>query len=235
MKGARRAQPLGPEDYRRWRASTVGAITERLERARVLELVGDVRGARVLDVGCGDGELALELARRGAEVAAIDASEAMIDAARAAAARARLDVDFRVATAEQMPFPPVHFDVVVAVTILCFIDDARPVFDQIARILRPGGRLVIGELGKWSTWAAVRRMRAWRGDELWSRARFRRVRDLRRLVEGAGLTVDRVRGAIYFPRSSIAARLLGRWDDVPARLTTFGAAFLAVRAKKPSS
>ena len=62
---------LGPGAYARWRASELGTITERLERDLILELVGDVRGRKVLDVGCGDGELALVHTKRGAIVTGI--------------------------------------------------------------------------------------------------------------------------------------------------------------------
>ena len=50
---------LGPEVYARWRASEIGAATERLEGRLILELVGDVTGCKVLDIGFGDGEFAL--------------------------------------------------------------------------------------------------------------------------------------------------------------------------------
>ena len=80
---------LVPDVYAAWRASEIGAITEHLQRRLVLGLLGDVRGRRVLDVGCGDGDLALELWRRGAVVIGIDASLDMIDAARASDARGR--------------------------------------------------------------------------------------------------------------------------------------------------
>ena len=73
---------LGPEVYTRWRASEIGATTERLEGQLILALLGDVSGCRVLDVGCGDGKFALELTKRGAIVTGIDASAAMIDAAK---------------------------------------------------------------------------------------------------------------------------------------------------------
>lgn len=78
---------LTPDSYARWRASTVGAITERLERRLVIELVGDVRGRRVLDVGCGDGDLAIDLSKRGARVVGIDSSSVMINAAKQHAER----------------------------------------------------------------------------------------------------------------------------------------------------
>lgn len=78
---------LTSDSYARWRASTVGAITERLERRLVLELVGDIRGGRVLDVGCGDGDLAIDLSKRGARVVGIDSSSVMISTAKQHAER----------------------------------------------------------------------------------------------------------------------------------------------------
>jgi ubiquinone/menaquinone biosynthesis C-methylase UbiE len=157
----------------------------------------------------------------------------MIDAAECRAKQHGADVTFQVATAGQLPFPAGQFDVVTAITILCFVDDAAPVFREIARVLRPGGRLVIGELGKWSTWAAGRRVRAWLGSRLWRRGRFRTANELRELAEQAGLIVKSVRGAIYYPRWGLAVRLLSRCDPGLSRLTTLGAAFVALSADKP--
>ena len=77
---------LGPETYIGWRASELGEITEALEDGLLLDLAGDVNGRDVLDVGCGDGTLALTLSRRGAAVVGIDASPAMIETARERAA-----------------------------------------------------------------------------------------------------------------------------------------------------
>jgi len=227
---------LGPDSYRQWRASTAGAIAEQLERDLVLGLIGDVAGRRVLDVGCGDGVLALELRRRGAEVTAIDLSQAMIAAARQRALKQRADVGLAVAEVARLPFAPQSFDLVTAITILCFVADAAPVFDELARVLRPGGRLVIGELNKWSSWAAARRLRAWLGSPLWRKARFRTAGELRALARGAGLQPAALRGAVYFPRAAAAARLLAPWDGTLGRLTTAGAAFLALSAiKQPVS
>ena len=225
---------LRPEDYARWRASQVGAITESVERRLILDLIGDVRGKTVLDVGCGDGDLAIELSKRGARVSGIDISGSMIEAARARAAEEETDIDFRVAAAQQIPFPEEQFDIVAAVTILCFVENPAPVFEEIARVLRPGGRLVIGELGKWSSWAATRRLRAWLGSLLWRKGYFRRNRELRALAHRAGLEPIQVRGAVYYPRLGFAARLFSPWDRLLGRLTTVGAAFIALEATKTS-
>jgi ubiquinone biosynthesis O-methyltransferase len=223
---------LSPDSYARWRASEIGQITESVERSLMIELIGEVAGKRVLDVGCGDGDFAIELARRGAIVTGIDSSEEMIRAARARPIPANGRVDFQVADAHRLPFEAGSFDIVVAMTILCFVQDAGPVFNQIAHVLRPGGKLVIGELGRWSTWAVARRIRAWLGSPLWKRGRFRTASELRRLSRQAGLQPGRVRGAVYYPRCRLVAPWMQDVEPSLSPLTTVGAAFIAVSATR---
>lgn len=224
---------LDPQVYAKWRESELGAITERLERRLMLALVGDVAGVHVLEVGCGDGALAVELAQRGAVVVGVDASEQMIAAARKRAEAAGVDVTFRVGRAEVLPFDRDTFDLVVAQTILCFVEDGSPAFGEIARVLHPGGKLVIGELGRWSTWAAERRLRAWLGSPLWQRGHFRTPGELKRLATRAGLIPGPVHGAVYYPRLTLAARWMSLADRALGRFTNVGAAFLAIAATKP--
>lgn len=224
-----------PSAYDEWRASTLGRVTDEIERKLILDLIGDLNGQTILDIGCGDGELAVELWRRGAKVTGIDVSARMIEAARERARRHGANITFMVAPAQDLPFAPSAFDVVVAVTVLCFVEDAAPVLREAVRLLRAGGRLVIGELGSWSTWAAERRVRGWLGNPVWRDARFRTADELREFVNEAGLGVEVLHGAIYYPHCGLAARLLGPLDHHIGRLTTFGAAFLALAATKPAS
>lgn len=105
-----------PLDDAPWRASTLGAITERLERAVVFDLAGRLEGRDVLDVGCGDGAYALAAARAGAHVTGLDRSAAALSAARARAEGEGLAVDLQVGDATDLPFPAARFDVIFAVT-----------------------------------------------------------------------------------------------------------------------
>ncbi|MGE0734665.1 MAG: class I SAM-dependent methyltransferase [Alphaproteobacteria bacterium] len=205
-----------------------------MERRLILDLIGEAQDRRILDVGCGDGDLAVQLAKRGAHVVGVDGSASMIEAARQRASRERVDTEFRIAAAQHLPFSPDRFDTVIAVTVLCFIADAAPVLREMARVLRPGGHLVVGELGKWSSWAATRRVRGWLGSPLWRKGKFRTREELRALAHQAGLSVETVQGAIYFPHCGWAARILAPYDRILSRVTPVGAAFLALRATKPA-
>jgi SAM-dependent methyltransferase len=100
----------------------------------------------------------------------------------------------------------------------------------MARVLRPGGRLVLGELGRWSAWAATRRLKGWLGASTWKAAHFRSAGALRTLLEQAGLSVDAVHGAVFYPPIGVCARLLAPLDPWLGHRTTTGAAFIALSA-----
>lgn len=226
---------VGPSVYAGWRVSEIGKITESIEDALLLELLGDVADRRILDVGCGDGTLAVELWRHGANVAGVDPNADIVEEAIAKAGSVGAGVAFAVAAGERLPFADASFDRVLAKTVLCFVEDAEIVFREMARVLRPGGCLVIGELGKWSSWAVQRRIRAWLGARLWQQGRFRTAGELRTLATAAGLDIRCLHGAVYYPRSTLAARLMAPHDRRLGRVTRFGAAFLAMAAIKLSS
>lgn len=222
---------VGPGVYTQWRSSPLGEITESLEQRLILELAGPLSGKSVLDVGCGDGTLLSVFRGAGAAFAAgCDPDPRMLaKAAENSAARDDRSALLR-GRAENLPFHDRSFDIVTAVTVLSFVPDSVRAVQEMARVLRPGGRVVIGDLGRWNTWAVSRRLRAWRGDRFWSSAHFTTGRELRELVAAAGLRVDAVRGAIYFPRSAALARAIAPIDPILGSLITFGAAFIAICA-----
>lgn len=224
-----------PDIYAQWRGSKLGDITEALEDRLLLDLAGNVGDRDILEVGCGEGKLALKLSQHSASVFGIDASEAMIKAAKRNDASQGDQIHLAVGRIEQLPIASESFDLVLAKTVLCFVEDAAPVFEELARVLRPGGTLVIGELGKWSTWAAGRRIRAWLGASIWRKGRFRTKAELERLAEGAGISVHIIRGAVYYPRLSWAADLMAPIDPSIGRYTTLGAAFMALSGSKATS
>src|SRR5262244_2676117 len=117
---------------------------ERAAWDRILDLVLDGRARlEALDVGCGTGFLALELAARGHHVVGVDFASAMIEEARRKAAARGLSVRFEEADAEQLPFAPRSFDLVVSRHVLWTLPHPEAAIDEWIRVLRPGGRLAV--------------------------------------------------------------------------------------------
>jgi ubiquinone/menaquinone biosynthesis C-methylase UbiE len=101
-----------------------------------------------LDVGCGTGFFALLLAELGHRVVGVDAVEEMLDRARAKARAAGLAVDLQRADAHALPFAHASFDLVIERHVLWTLADPSGALREWARVLRPGGRLVLVE-GNW--------------------------------------------------------------------------------------
>jgi ubiquinone/menaquinone biosynthesis C-methylase UbiE len=101
-----------------------------------------------LDVGCGTGFFALLLAGLGHRPVGVDLADAMLARAREKAAVAGLDVDFRSADAEHLPFADGSFDLVIERHVIWTLPDPPRALAEWARVLRPGGRLVLVE-GDW--------------------------------------------------------------------------------------
>jgi ubiquinone/menaquinone biosynthesis C-methylase UbiE len=100
-----------------------------------------VRGA-VLEVGMGTGRN-LPLYPPEIDLTGIELSPAMLARARARAARLNRPVDLRLGDAQRLSFPDASFDAVVATLTLCSVPDYRTAVAEMARVLRPGGRLVL--------------------------------------------------------------------------------------------
>lgn len=111
---------------------------------RMLALLGDVRGRRVLDLGCGEGGYARELVRRGATVVAVDGSERLVAVARERAEAAGLSIEHHRRNANHLEgLPDADFDLVLAAMSLMDVEDYPGSVREAHRVLRAGGELVM--------------------------------------------------------------------------------------------
>jgi demethylmenaquinone methyltransferase / 2-methoxy-6-polyprenyl-1,4-benzoquinol methylase len=120
-------------------------------RARAVDMARVGPGSRVLDVATGTGDLAVALARRVApdgEVVGSDFSEGMLDRARAKAAAGELEVSptFEWADALSLPYPDDHFDAAAVGFGARNFSDLERGLSEMARVVRPGGRVVVLEI-----------------------------------------------------------------------------------------
>lgn len=123
---------------------SIKTAAERAAWDRMLALVVPTgRPLDALDVGCGTGFLSLELAARGHRITGADFAPAMLAEARGKAAAHGMAVRFEEADAEQLPFAPGSFDLVVSRHVLWTLPHPEAAIDEWIRVLRPGGRLAI--------------------------------------------------------------------------------------------
>lgn len=216
-----------------------------MEHADLLALLPDVAGRRVLDLGCGAGQLAHHLATAGAaEVVGLDVSERMLALARAEWAHPR--VTYRRGALEEVTFPPGRFDLVVSSLVLHYVVDYAGLVRRISGWLAPHGVLVystehpiftarlpgdgwvLDEEGRRVRWGLDRYAEEGAREETWFVPGVRKVhRTLATLINelvDAGLTVERVVEPIP-TEAWLAAR--PQWRDERRRPM-----FLLIRASK---
>ena len=161
IKGMPVSDQRGPSGSRGWidvDAGDPSALLDYLRDMSVQDWAQDLRkttyrhlrttpGMRLLDVGCGRGEVVLALADivgAAGSVTGIDFSEAMVATAREAG-RGRSNVAFERADAHDLPYPEASFDGCRAERVLEHVRDARRTLGEMRRVCRPGGRVVAAE------------------------------------------------------------------------------------------
>lgn len=222
--------------YDAWYQTPLGKLCGELERRAVLELADVKPAEKALDIGCGTGYFTLALARAGAEVTGIDRAEAIVARARDNAHREGLEPEFVTGDAAQLPFPPESFDLVTSITSLCFAEAPERVLREARRVLKPSGRIVIGELNALSPWALARRIKGLVRPSVYRHARFFRPAALEKLLAKSGFLITGRRTLLYFPPLN-SPLLLSRYqwfERTGERLFPGGGAFIATGGVKPS-
>jgi SAM-dependent methyltransferase len=128
-----------------WGTGRYEVIAETLEPVAeiVVERVGVVRGERALDLGCGTGNAALALAKAGADVVAVEPASRLVEVTRARTADAGFALEVLQGEAAAIPLPDDSIDVIVSVFAVIFAPDPAAALADMARVLAPGGRIVL--------------------------------------------------------------------------------------------
>ena len=156
-------------------------------------------GLRVLDIGCGGGLLSEPMARLGADITGIDASERGIKAARAHAAEVGLEIDYRHITAEALAAAGEAYDIVLAMEIIEHVADIDGFLATACALVKPGGLLFAATLNRTvksyaSAIVAAEELLRWvpRGTHDWKK--FVKPSELARALRTGGLAVQDVSG-----------------------------------------
>lgn len=128
-----------------WMAGDYGVFAQYLEPGALefLARLNLASGTRLLDVGCGTGQIAIPAARAGVQVTGVDIASNLIEQARARAAAEGVTAQFDEGDAEALPYADASFDVVVSLIGAMFAPRPGRVAAELVRVCRPGGRIVM--------------------------------------------------------------------------------------------
>ncbi|MEL7587749.1 MAG: class I SAM-dependent methyltransferase [Prolixibacteraceae bacterium] len=165
-------------DYDRYYETEQGKAVDRIERALIQAQLEQIPDTEMLELGCGTGHWTGYFCARGFRVTAIDESDAMLERA---GTKNIAGAVFLNADAANLPFPDHRFSVIASVTMFEFVDDVDRVFDEIERVLKPGGYFIAGWLNALSAMGMNKGQ-----SDVFRNARFYTPEEISRMLERFG-------------------------------------------------
>jgi ubiquinone/menaquinone biosynthesis C-methylase UbiE len=192
-----------------------GKAIDNLEKAIMLELIDDIPRGQLLELGCGTGHWTEFFSRQRFQVIAIDESEAMLSIAQNKKIK---NVTFIKANAAKLPFADNSFFAVASITMLEFVENSEKVLDEIDRVLRPGGHIILGCLNALSELGKNKQ-----NDEVFKHARFFTPAEIEGLLSWFGTPILNF-GIFYSPMFELL--------DGTEKQNTVQPAFIAAKVQK---
>jgi ubiquinone/menaquinone biosynthesis C-methylase UbiE len=201
-------------------------LVKGYERELILRLLKPERGEFILDAGCGTGVFTSDFLEAGAEVVGLELSRPMLDRAMVKMRGQRflpVQGDMR-----NLPFAEASFDKTVSVTAIEFIEEAKVAVEEMFRVTKPGGIILVATLNSLSPWAHRRGEAGKKGHPIFSHALFRSPEEMAALAPVRGV----IETAVHFQKADdldVAQRI--EEEGTERRLNT--GAFIAACWTKP--
>ncbi|UCC16550.1 MAG: methyltransferase domain-containing protein [Dehalococcoidales bacterium] len=212
------------EFYNEWFTTPIGKLVLETEQELINRFARPTNGDRILDAGCGTGIFTIDFLKSGAIVTGLDISRGMLLNANTGLK----DMAFSAIQGDMLnlPFPDGVFDKTISITALEFIEDAQTAVNELFRVTRPGGMVIVATLNSLSPWAVRRSQKA--EDHILEHACYRSTTDLLSMtvLEGEGETV------VHFMNNEEPGKAAEVEREGKLRKLDTGA-FAAVRWQKP--
>jgi ubiquinone/menaquinone biosynthesis C-methylase UbiE len=213
-----------PEEYERWFQTPIGRLVKKVETDLILDLLQPSPGERLLDAGCGTGIFTADILERGPGIVGLDLSWPML---RKAKAKGFARLEFLQGDLRRLPFSDGSFDKTVSITALEFIENGKQAIDELFRVTKEKGAVVVATLNRLSPWAVQREEKGKKGHPLFSKVIFRGPEEMAAWGAPEGI----IRTAVHFqkeedPRSALEIEEEGK------RKGLLTGAFLAIRWEK---
>ena len=189
-----------PDRYDKWFETPVGALVRRYESELLIDFLKPGPGEVILDVGCGTGVFTGDILSRGPHVIGLDISSPML---RRAIQKARR-YSFQVVAGDMISLPLGEecVDKVFSMTALEFIEDGQAAVEELFRVTKKRGTIVVTTLNSLSPWADRRKQKAKEGHRLFQNMIFRSPDEMRALASADA----EVKTAIHFQKDEDPAR-----------------------------
>ncbi|MCL6270294.1 class I SAM-dependent methyltransferase [Sansalvadorimonas sp. 2012CJ34-2] len=132
--------------------------------AHATQILAPTPGENILDIATGAGWTARNVAMMGAQACAIDIADKLLESTEAFSSYIQPHIDFKLADTENLPFPDSSFDGIISTFSVMFTSDHRKAASEIARVCKPGGRVVLTNQPK------IRKMSLFNRYLIWSAA-----------------------------------------------------------------
>ena len=169
-----------PDRYDGWFETPIGRLVKKYETDVLLEMLQPRQHEKILDVGCGTGVFTIDVLSAGADVTGLDLSFPMLKSA----VRKLPEISFAgvVADMTALPFADQSFDKTFSMTAIEFVNDIQKAIDELNRVTRKKGIVVLTTLNSLSPWAERRIGEGRKGHSLFENMTFRSPEEMAGLV-----------------------------------------------------
>lgn len=168
-------------DYDVWYKNKMGKFVDDVETKLAFSMFTPMEGMRVLDVGCGTGNFSIKLAEMGCKVIGIDVSDEMLKIAREKAKETGLDIEFHQMDVYDISFNDNEFDVAFSMAAFEFIKEPDKAYNEMFRVLKPEGQLLIGTIHRNSSWGKLYMSKSFQENTIFKYADFKSLEELEAL------------------------------------------------------
>ena len=183
------------EKYDPWFETPLGRLIKGYESSLVLRMLAPEPGEVILDAGCGTGIFTADILEAGTRVVGLELALAMLRRAMTKCP----DRTFQsvIGDMQRLPFADASFHKAISITAIEFIQDARIAVEELFRVTKPGGCIVVATLNSLSPWAQRRKKAAKNGHSIFRHAIFRSPDEIKGLSPVKGI----VKTAIHFEKN----------------------------------
>ncbi len=166
------------DQYDQWYQTKMGVFVDRVETNLALKMFPVRTGMTILDAGCGTGNFSIKLAEAKVKVTGVDISAEMLRIASDKSRQAGHDIDFLEIDLHHLPFADESFDGVISMAAIEFIKELEPVMEELYRVLKPDGHLLIGTINRESAWGELYQSEYFQKNTVFRHAAFKTLKEI---------------------------------------------------------